>query len=213
MTSSPGAVVASSPLPATLNLVRLRVLFAVVAVFTVSCTDGDTDESDVSDPDLAPERSITVPPERSTPFCQAMIELDEALPADPSIDASERILDAYRDALPDVPAEIAVQFAAVIEALERGTEATLPPTTPSADDIASTPTTSPASTISSPANADDPVPSATENTFDEEGYLPDESPAAQVNAYIDFACRDTVNNPGPPPTEPDVSIVTDTTDT
>lgn len=177
---------------------RLRVLTAAVVVLVTACSGSDGDEPEVADADQAPVRSITVPPGRLSPFCQAMIELDDSLPDDPSIDSGEQILAAYRDALPDVPPEIAVQFAAVIDALERGTEATLPPTTPASIPQGSGDAETPPGTSVA----------ATENTFDEEGYLPDESPAAQVNAYIDFVCRGVANNPGPPPTEPDAPIIT-----
>ncbi len=178
-------------------------MLAAVAVIVTACTGTGAAEPEVADADQAPVGSITVPPARLSPFCQAMIDLDESLPNDPSIDSSEQILAAYQEALPDAPPEIAVQFAAVIDALERGTEATLPSTTPTTSASDSGDPATPAATTT------DPTTGATENTFDEEGYLPDESPAAQVNAYIDFVCRGTANNPGPPPTEPDAPIITD----
>jgi hypothetical protein len=142
---------------------------------------GDDDADDGID---VPVPSVTAPPTRLTPFCQAMLELDGALPDDPAIDTREQILEAYRAAQPLVPEAIAAEFVAVIEALETGTA-------PLAADVPAT--TLPATTEASVVTGD---------RFFEEGYLPDDNPAVRVNEYIDFACRGTQNNPGPPATQP-----------
>jgi hypothetical protein len=95
-----------------------------------------------------------------------------------------------------VPQEIALEFAAVLEGLRTGTPATVP-----ADPSTSTSSTA-ATTVSS-------LPGEGAGIVDE-GYLPDDAPAARVNAYVAFACRDAANNPGPPATAPLGNVVADT---
>jgi hypothetical protein len=78
------------------------------------------------------------------------------------------------------------------DATDAGTIA--PPTEPEpADD--------PDSTLA----AADTTPPSDEQLFAEEGWVPDDDPAVRVNEYVDFACRDTINNPGPPATVPDAA--------
>lgn len=193
-----------------------------VAVALTACTGdddgGDADEAPVG---AAPPVSLTVPPSRLTPFCQQMIDLDLALAdADPGEPVGDLISEAYRAALPDAPPEIAVEFAAVLNELETGVPATLPPGSVALPPI----TVPPTITISPPTTASDlsepsaptttPTSAATTTpvstfappeegeTFLEEGRLPDETPSQRVNAYIDAACRNTQNNPGPPATQP-----------
>ncbi|MAT06020.1 MAG: hypothetical protein CL424_13360, partial [Acidimicrobiaceae bacterium] len=101
---------------------------------------------------------------------------------------------------------------AVITALETGTPATVPggsdqpPVDP--DDLGG-PAVTLAPDAASPSVPTGPttLPSE-EQLVAEEGWLPDEEPAARVNAYIDFACRGTTNNPGPPATEPGAIVAT-----
>lgn len=209
-----------------LRLVSL-VAIGVGSLVGAACSGDDTDDS-VDVEDEATVASVTAPPSRLTPFCQRMIQLDVALSdADPDEPVGALIIDAYRDAVDDAPAEIEVEFRAVLNELETGVPATLPPgsvalppiTVPATITIAppttasdltepttpsTTPTTSPPSSVVT-ENAAPPstfAPPAEGETFLEEGYLPDETPAQRVNAYIDAACRNTQNNPGPPATQP-----------
>lgn len=180
---------AATVMPGTLVGVRTRVMTLVllVAGTAFGCTSDGTESGPEDDEAATPVvPSVTAPPVRLTPFCQQMLDLDERVRDLPADQTGEVIIEGYREALPDVPPEIEVEFAAVLDALERGTEATLPPTVPQTP----TPPTSAGGTA------------VTEDTFFEEGYLPDDDPAARVNEYIDFACRGTQNNPGPPATQP-----------
>lgn len=191
---------------------RSTLLIIGLVTLGAACTGGGDDATGSSESPAVPIGSVTVPPSRLTPFCQRMIELDVEL-SELALDepVGDVIVAAYRDALPIVPDEIAVEFAAVLRELETGVPATLPPgsvvlppitvpptitvapdgTAPSTSTVAST--TAPAPTV---------APAEEGDTFLEEGYLPDESPSQRVNAYIDFTCRNSQNNPGPPPTAP-----------
>lgn len=139
--------------------------------------------------------SVTVPAERLTPFCQAMIDLTERIR---SADADESmIVDTYRSIVEDVPPEIASDFRAVLAALESGAP---PPTDPPPETIETVPSTLPEDrpdTTDDPATASLPV----EGLVDE-GFASGTSPAERINNYVTFSCRDTQNNPGPPPTQP-----------
>ena len=185
------------------------VLLTVLAA--AACTEtGPSETTDTTEPEIAVP-AVTEPAIRLTPFCQQMIALDAALPGDPAIDTSEQVLEAYRAALPDVPREIEAEFRAVIAALETGTVATVPGATDSTlspDDLGGpAQTLAPDATLPPPPSGATTLPSE-EQLAAEEGWLPDEEPAARVNAYIDFACRGTVNNPGPPATEPGAVVPT-----
>ena len=176
---------------------------ALIAIVAVSaCTSTGDGSSAPSSTESLGIREVTAPPVRLTPFCQAMLDLDEELPDDPAVDTTEQVLTAYRAALPVVPAEIDEEFRAVIAALESGTRATVPgEATGAADTVLSPPAAPPAaSSVAGPTT----LPSQ-EQLYAEEGWLPDDDPAARVNAYIDFACRGTANNPGPPATAPDAA--------
>jgi hypothetical protein len=59
----------------------------------------------------------------------------------------------------------------------------------------------PATTLASA----DTTPPSDEQLFAEEGWVPDDDPAVRVNEYVEFSCRDTINNPGPPATPPDAA--------
>ena len=183
----------------------LPIVLLTVA-FAAACTETGASETTGTTAPEAIVPLVTEPAVRSTPFCRQMIALDEALPSDPAVDTSGQVLDAYRAALPDVPAEIEVEFRAVIEALETGTVATVPGAT--VDTVAPDDLGGPAETLAPDATLPPPPQSGAttlpseEQLVPEEGWLPDQEPAARVNAYIDFACRGTVNNPGPPATEP-----------
>jgi hypothetical protein len=202
------------------------VSIASVVLVVGACTEGGSGSSDDAPAADIPVPSVTVPPARLTPFCQRMIDLDvtlaELAPDEPVGDV---IVGAYRDALPIAPDEIAAEFAAVLRELETGVPATLPPGSVALPPITLPPglvaTTAPPSG-SSPSSTNAPTPDssvpastiappAEGETFLEEGYLPDETPAQRVNAYIDFTCRNSQNNPGPPATPPGgLPIRTDT---
>ncbi len=190
----------------------------------VACSGDDGAADDAVPADDVPVASLTVPPTRLTPFCQRMIELDVDLSeADVGEPVGDLITEAYREALPFAPPEIEVEFAAVLNELETGVPATLPPgsvvlppiTVPptitispptTASDLSepTVPSTAPATSVvtESAAPTSTFAPPEEGETFLEEGYLPDETPAQRVNAYIDAACRNTQNNPGPPATQP-----------
>ena len=153
-------------------------LLALPALLLACTADSSADDPSATTNPFDDVPEVTIPPERTTPFCQIMLDLDAELLDTSDGEAGAVILDAYREALPVAPAEISADLAAVIDATERGTVATDPTTTT----IATT--------------------SVPDEGFFEEGYLPADSPVTRLNAYIDFACRDVANNPGPPPTQP-----------
>lgn len=177
-----------------------------VAFALSACVGGGGEDDTTSEPsDEGPSISVTVPIERLTPFCQAMIELGEELLQDGVGDATPTIIEAYRSVAADVPAEIADDFDAVLSALERGAP---PPTDPPVITVASTApvaavTTVPRSeTVPPPTDATGSTIASAGDEFFDEGYGPGTSPAERVNEYVLFACRDTENNPGPPATQP-----------
>ena len=174
--------------------VAAGLLIAVVAGCTPGVLSNDDEQTRSS---ISPQGSVTVPAERLTPFCQAMIELADRLESDPPDDVELLILSTYESIADQVPDEIRVDFEAVVadlrgvsvpsgEALVEDESAggvssrsTLPPTT----DV--TGATLP---------QDDPLP--------DEGFAPEDDPALRLNAYVDFSCRDVANNPGPAATQP-----------
>ena len=197
--------------PDTLKRVRALPIVLLVVLTAAACTETGTSESaETTEPDVDVPQ-VTVPAVRLTPFCQQMIALDAALPDDPAVDTSAQVLEAYRAALPDVPPEIEVEFRAVIDALETGTVATVPGATAltvPTDDLGGPAQTLPLdATLPTTPSGPTTLPSE-EQLVAEEGWLPDQEPAARVNAYIDFACRGTANNPGPPATEPGAVVPT-----
>jgi hypothetical protein len=149
----------------------------VWAVAVGSCSSGD-DEPSTDVVDEGVQVTVTVPPERLTPFCQAMIDLSDELESDQPSDPKAVIVETYVRILDVVPAEIHGDFVAVLAALQGSP----PPTT-----IAGPPDTTTTGDVVE---------------FDEEGYLPDDEPSQRLNDYIQFACRGSTNNPGPPATEP-----------
>ena len=197
--------------PATLLRVRALPLLLLTVATAAACTPtGASETTDTTEPEVVvPE--VTEPAIRLTPFCQQMIALDESLPDDPAIDTRDQVLEAYQAALPDVPPEIEVEFRAVIVALETGTRATVPgeevETTLAPDQIEPTDTVPLDATVPPSPSGSTTLPSE-EQLAAEEGWLPDDDPAARVNAYIDFACRGTANNPGPPATQPGAVVTT-----
>ena len=161
---------------------------------TTACTPGATssdDEADGSVDEGQPVATVTIPPVRLTPFCQAMIDLADRLEQDPPDDIAAEIIEAYEEIAPEVPEAIRGDFDAVLADLR----VDAPPTTTEPD----TPTTPPAPP--DPPNTDGGTLPPGDAFFDE-GYDPDDDPALRLNAYVDFECRDVANNPGPPPTQP-----------
>lgn len=132
-----------------------------------------------------PAATVTVPPARSTPFCQAMIDLGDRLENDPPDDPVAVIIETYAGIQDEVPAAIREDFDAVLAELR---DEDVSPSATSDAAAATTSAVSTASTISA--------------TFFEEGYDPDDDPALRLNAFVDFECRDVANNPGPPATQP-----------
>lgn len=167
---------------------------AVVAVLGVvvlgACTQTGTPDADDTTEvvDEATPISVTIPAERTTPFCAALIELNSRLVTEQDIDADALIIETYRSILPEVPAEIETEFLAVLVELETGeTLPTQPPVTQPDLPPATDPETG--ATLVAP-----------EDTI--EYFFPSPTPSQRVNQYVEFACRDVTNNPGPPPTVP-----------
>lgn len=170
------------------------------------CTPfGDTSEDGADAPPATePPATVTIPPVRLTPFCQAMIELADQLETDPPDDVAAAIIEVYESIDAEVPDAIRTDFDAVLADL-RGEAVPVPSTDPSA--VASTTTLDPGPPVTNAAGSTLPPG----DPYFEEGYDPDDSPALRVNAYVDFECRDVANNPGPPPTQP-LSDVAPTTE-
>jgi hypothetical protein len=156
----------------------------------VSCSSGDDAQSDSTQIAAEPARTVAIPPERQSPFCEAISGLDQQLNAAGSgTDTTQMIIDAYTGMVDDVPAEIKSDFLTVLAALQAdpsGADETLP--------------TTPETALTTPP----PSAAAASTTFPgvDEGYLPDDDAASRLNAYIQFACRDSQNNPGPSDTDP-----------
>ena len=161
-----------------------------VLALTASCSSNDDTQSDSTEVQAAPERTVAVPPERQSPFCEAISRLDEQLNAASSdADSTQTIIAAYSQMVNDVPAEIKNDFMSVLAALQAdpsGADVTLP--------------TTPETALTTPP----PSAQAASTTFPgvDEGYLPDDDASSRLNAYIQFACRDNQNNPGPSDTQP-----------
>ena len=84
---------------------------------------------------------------------------------------------------------VSISLMSVLAALQAdpsGTDVTLP--------------TTPETALTTPP----PSADAASTTFPgvDEGYLPDDDASSRLNAYIQFACRDNENNPGPSDTQP-----------
>lgn len=192
-------------------MVPVATVSVLVLVSSLAGCTAERGESSSADSTVPAEQvqEVTIPPERRTPFCAIMIDLDLNIPVDPVLDVTDEVLDAYRRALPVAPAEIAVELEAVIIGLETGTDPTLPPTIPTT--VAPT-TAAPPAPATATTDADGDVDGGgggaaggvgdDEDDFAEEGYLPDDSPEARLNEFVDFHCRDNINNPGPPATPP-----------
>lgn len=189
-------------------LARPVAVLAALAIVLVACDGGDdAGEDATSAVEVAP---VTVPPERLTPFCQGMIDLADTLETDPPDDVEAYIIERYTALLPDVPAEIEDDFRSVLALLQAdanidanidenlgGTGADDGGPAAGSDSTVTAPDASGTTTPDEPTGTADPL-----EDFDAEGRLPDGDPAQRVNDYVDFTCRDSVNNPGPAATEP-----------
>jgi hypothetical protein len=171
---------------------RSAVAAVSVLALVAGCDSGESDTGDDTTGDAVeiPSVSVTIPPERLTPFCQAMIDLNDELNENTlndsaGTDSRARIIEVYESVVDVVPPEIASDFAAVLANLRSGatTSATTAPV--------------PASIVTNPVD-----PTDTTTPFVDEGYSPDESPTTRLAEYIRFACGSTENNPGPAATEP-----------
>ena len=160
---------------------------ALVAILLAGCSSDDDAAPGTTLDDDGALQTVAIPPERSSPFCEAINDLNRRLDAAaPDADTGEMIIDTYSSIVDDVPAEIRDDFLSVLAALQAEPASTAPSTAPS---------TRPASTLPQ---------STTVTTIEdfEEGYTPDDEAALRLNAYLASACTDTQNNPGPSPTEP-----------
>jgi hypothetical protein len=156
---------------------------AVVSVLVSSCSSDDDAAPGTTLDDSETLRTVAVPPERLSPFCEAINDLNERLDAaEPDADTGQMIVDTYSSIVDEVPAEIRDDFLLVLAGLQ-------------ADPSGAATTTTSASTLPQ---------STTVTTIEdfEEGYTPDDDAALRLNAYLASACTDTQNNPGPSPTQP-----------
>ena len=166
-----------------------------VLALAAGCNSGEREpEAGTTGDDgaIAPSLSVTIPPERMTPFCQAMIELTDEIQNDPPADVRGRIVEVYESIADDVPPEIRDDFLTVLARLQAG-------------ETASTVATAAPYVTSVVAGSVDP--SDTTNPLVDEGYDPDDDPTTRLSEYVRFACRDNANNPGPEATQPPVPTV------
>ena len=183
-----------APVTITTAAIALGILTMVA-----SCSSDDDDRSESTEVEAASDRTVAIPPERQSPFCEAISDLDDRLnAADSGTDTTEMIIDAYSKMVNDVPEEIKNEFLSVLADLQDD---------PSGSDV--TLATAPPTAVTTPA----PSAAAASTTFPgvDEGYLPDDDAASRLNAYIQFACRDSQNNPGPSDTEPSLPAPSSTT--
>lgn len=188
-------------LPTTLRCAAPLLLLALAGC-TPGATSTDDDEDVVAD--APPEATVTIPPVRLTPFCQAMIDLADRLEDDPPDDIRAEIVATYESIEAEVPDAIRDDFDAVLAEL-RGQQVPRPTDDPD-DATTSAPTTS----VTGPPVTDDTgatVPQG--DPFFDEGYGPEDEPELRLNAYVDFECRSVANNPGPPATQPLTETTTD----
>lgn len=197
------------------------VAVAALAVFGLAACDVfDFDEGATTTAseteEVGPEITVTVPPTRMTPFCQAIIDLRDEIQNDPPADTKARIIEVYESIVDEAPAEIRDDFLSVLASLQTGEPVatavivtpTAPPSAsgpPGSDSAATAPSTS-APVTTPPPNTVPIDPASTPPTSDNfeavEGYSPDSSPTLRLNLWIQANCRSTVNNPGPSDTQP-----------
>lgn len=164
---------------------------AAIALLAGACSPGGDTRSGSTLVESGPVRTVPVPAERLSPFCQSIADLDDRLNAAPADDdTTQTIIDAYSSMVDVVPDEIRPDFMSVLAALQAdpsGAGVTFP--------------TTPDTALTTPPPSALPVTVTTVEDF-EEGYLPDDDASSRLNAYIAFACRDSQNNPGPADTQP-----------
>lgn len=194
--------------------VGLSIVSSVVLLSSCVFDGSEAQEDGVDTSDPAPAASVVIPSERLSPFCQAMIDLTDRVRSGDDVGEVE-IVETYRSISGDVPAEIADDFALVLQALESGAPApTDPPraTIPTLPDPETSPPTGASATTlvgaeegSVPSSPSVPASAVVDERFDR-----DDSPAERINTYVSFVCRDSDNNPGPPATQPlDAPTATD----
>ena len=178
------------------RLGRYAAAFGAATVLTVACTPDTSSSTDDPDDVAAPTGTVAIPAARLTPFCEAMIELSDQVENDPPADVEALILETYIEIEDEVPPEIAPDFAAVLADLQGEPVPTFEPdpasvSVPGASTIPAAVDTDPGGYV--PIEGDDPS---------DEGYLPSEDPTARLSAYVDYTCAGSLNNPGPPATQP-----------
>lgn len=197
---------------------KLGTALSVACVLTACVPNGNDEVADDASVGDTPTISVTVPAERLTPFCQAMIELSGELGSGEVADERALIIDTYQSIVGEVPDVITSDFVAVLAALEANAPPPTDPTVVTVVTVADTTPTDEDPHATSQPTIPVPVTDASGSTipsdgdpFFDEGYGPASSPAERVNQYVAFACRDTENNPGPPDTEPPVEADEDDT--
>lgn len=216
----PGTLMAMSPRPkcaARAALVRPVATAAAVSLVLGACIGGDDDAETTTEDSIPVVGEVTVPEQRTTPFCEAMIEVADRLVVDPPDDVGAFIIETYESVLAEVPAEIRPDFEYVLADLKGEPlpplpepivrETTVPP--PTVDPASTTepvltvpPTLPPVTDAAGSVVGSAPTTSPGVDEFNR----PDDTPAERLNDYVDFTCRGTLNNPGPPPTAPDVEL-------
>lgn len=160
-----------------------------VVLLSAACTPDTSSSGDDSDEaDDVPGATVTVPPERMTPFCEAMIGLSDRIETDPPDDVEALVIETYLEIEDEVPADIAPDFAAVLAELQGEP---LPSSTIAEDSVA---------------------PTVADGDLSDEGYLPSDNPTARLSAYVDYTCGGSLNNPGPPATQPFDDVIPTTTE-
>ncbi len=165
---------------------------AAIALLAGGCSPGGDTRSGSTLVESGLVRTVPVPAERLSPFCQSIADLDDRLNAAPAdADTTQMIIDAYSSMVDVVPTEIRADFMSVLAALQAdpsGSGVTFP--------------TTPDTAVTTPPPSASPATVTTVEDF-EEGYVPDSDASSRLNEYIDFACRDSQNNPGPADTQPE----------
>lgn len=187
---------------------------ALTVALVTSCVSDGSPSSDDSDEqaDPAPGVSVAIPPERLTPFCQAMTDLTDRVRSGDEV-GDDLIIETYRSISDDVPAAIAADFALVLQALETGNPAPTDPPRATLQTLPRPETTPPSTEESVAATVPASDPSVAPATSDPSSTLPgsvvvderfdrDDTPADRINSYVSFTCRSADNNPGPQATQP-----------
>jgi hypothetical protein len=167
-------------------------LATFAAIASVGCTsfdDGSGDGPSSADAITPESVPVSVPAERSSPFCEAISELSARLANDPPDDPNQMIIDTYTELRDDVPSAIAVDFNAILTSLRTGEPIpSIPESATASSETASSP--SPDASVIDPG------------TLDEEGVLPGATPGERIQDYVAFTCLGVGNNPGPQATAP-----------